>query len=281
MERESLFEPFSIVVKTLDECPKDEHEHTFFEFVYILSGTGSHSINKNTFNYSQGDLFLISPASCHSFNIYTTTQFFFLRFNNIYIESKPIGVSNIQRLEQILCNANHLSGCILKYQEDKSLVKSIIDAIVGEFVNNDLYARELIEQLVNTLIIIVARNIAQNLPEILTDSTDEKIIGIIQYIHKNIFYPENISSEKIGNHFNISINYLGRYFKKHTSETLQHYTANYKIKLIESRLKYSQMRLSEISSEFRFNDDSHFNKFFKTQKGISPSEFRKAHKAVL
>ena len=48
-----------------------------------------------------------------------------------------------------------------------------------------------------------------------------------------------------------------------------------KTKLIEHRLQFSEKRINEISYEFGFTDESHFNKFFKKQKGNSPSEFRK------
>ena len=30
-------------------------------------------------------MFLITPQDCHSFDIHTTTKFFFIRFNDIYI----------------------------------------------------------------------------------------------------------------------------------------------------------------------------------------------------
>jgi AraC family L-rhamnose operon regulatory protein RhaS len=74
--------------------------------------------------------------------------------------------------------------------------------------------------------------------------------------------------------FNISLSYLGRYFKKHTGETIQQYIANYKIKLIEHRLLHRDMRIKEITQEFGFSDESHFVKFFSKQKGTQPSNYR-------
>lgn len=76
---------FEISVKELEESPLKEHEHTFFELVYILSGTGLQCINNNKFDYHEGHMFLITPQDCHSFDIHTTTKFFFIRFNDIYI----------------------------------------------------------------------------------------------------------------------------------------------------------------------------------------------------
>jgi AraC-like DNA-binding protein len=274
MRREFLYEPYSINFEILDEYPKREHTHSFFEMVYILSGTGKQCINQHKFDYQQGHLFLITPQDCHSFDIESTTQFFFLRFNDIYIKSKPLQTENIRHLEFILQNANHKPGCVLKNQTDKNLIKPVVEALIREAVNKDLYDKEITQQLVNTLIVVVARNIAKYLPEGINSSSEEKMVDILNYIQTNIYEPEKIRTEVICLHFGISANYLGRYFKKHGGETMQSYITHYKTTLIEHRLKHSDKRINEIVFEFGFTDESHLNKFFKQQNGVGPKAFR-------
>lgn len=275
MIKENLYEPFSINYVTVDVCPKLEHQHNFFELVYVISGTGQQCINKSKFAYRANHMFLLTPEDCHSFEIETTTEFFFLKFNDIWLKNSGLLVENIKRLEFILQNANHQPGCILCNQRDKRLVGSMIDAIKQEHQHRDIYDKELIQQLVNTMIIIVARNIAMHLPEQLNMGTEEKAMDILQYIQRNIYYPEKLKAEVISNNFSISEAYLGKYFKKHANETLQQYITNYKTKLIEHRLQFSDKRLNEIADEFGFTDESHFNKYFRKQKLHSPKEYRK------
>jgi len=274
MLRENLYEPFSVSFETLDEYPHRGNRHSFFELVYILSGTGRQCINKHQLAYHPGHMFLITPQDCQLFEIESTTQFFFLRFNDVYIKNKTWQMENIRHLEFILQNANHKPGCILKNQTDKSLVRPVVEAMIREAVNKDLYDQEIIQQLVNTLIVIVARNIAKYLPEKINGNSDEKIVAILNYIQTNIYEPEKVRTEVISRHFSISENYLGRYFKKHCNETMQSYINNYKATLIEHRLKHSDKRINEIVSELGFTDESHLNKFFKNQKGLSPKVFR-------
>lgn len=277
MKKENLYQPFEISFSELDESPLKEHEHTFFELVYIVSGTGVQCINNNKFKYHDGHMFLITPKDCHSFDIQTTTKFIYIRFNDIYIHSKVFGTENIQRLEFILQHANHQPGCILRNITDKQLVKPIIDAIIREYVNRDLYNQELIVQMVNTLIIIVARNIAKYLPQQIDERSQEKSLDILQYIQSNIYESKKMKAEVISRHFGISESYLGRYFKKHTNETMQQYILNYKLQLVENRLLHSEMRISEIVMELGFTDESHLNKLFKKHKGCTPSNFRKSN----
>lgn len=220
-------------------------------------------------------MFLLTPDDCHTFNIETTTAFFFLKFNDIYLKNSALQHDSIRRLEYILHNANHQPGCILKNQVDKRLVAPMVDAMIRELQNRDLYNQELVQQLVNTLIIIVARNIAKYLPQQVNANTEERATDILQYIQNNIYYPEKLKIEAISSTFSISETYLSKYFKRHTSESLQQYITNYKTKLIEHRLKFSDKRLNEIALEFGFTDESHFNKFFKKQRVKSPKEFRR------
>ena len=275
MKRENLHQPFEISFSELDESQLQEHDHTFFELVYILSGTGVQWINNNKFLYHDGHLFMITPGDTHSFDIHTTTKFVYIKFNDIYIHSAVLGTENIRRLEFILQHANHRPGCILRNQTDKLLVKPMIEAIIREYVNRNIYSSEIITQLINTIVIIVARNIALFLPEQIDENSEDKSLNILQYIQSNICFPEKIKARTISQHFGISPNYLGRYFKK---QTMQQYIFNYKMKMVESRLLHSEMRINEIVEELGFTDESHLNKLFKKYKGCNPTDFRKKHR---
>ncbi len=274
MKKENLHKPFDIIYQELDESPLSEHTHSFFELVYILSGSGLQCINNNVFEYHDGHLFLITPQDCHSFDVHSTTKFFFIRFNDIYLQSNRVDSATIQRLEFILENANHKPGCILRNQSDKNLVRPLIEAILREHTNKDLYNAELITQLVNTLILVVARNIAKFLLEKVDTTSEGRTLDILQYIQSNIYHPEKLRTKTVAAHFGISEFYLGRYFKKHTHETMQQYIINYRVKMIETRLLYSDLRINEIAAELGFTDESHLNKLFRKYYGMSPKEYR-------
>ncbi|SDK23476.1 AraC-type DNA-binding protein [Catalinimonas alkaloidigena] len=275
MKRQNLHEAYAVSFETWEASPDLGHKHSFFELVYILSGTGRQCINQHQFDYQPGHLFLLTPQDCHAFEIETPTTFFFLRFNDIYLKSGAFQADQIERLEFILQNASHQPGCILRHRSDKSLVQPMVEAIYRESIQRDLYNQELEQQLINTLIVVVARNIAKYLPETVDDASDEKILAILQYIQQHIYAPDQLRAKVISERFGLSETYLGRYFKKHTQETLQQYIAHYRTRMIEHRLRHSDLRIHEIALDFGFTDESHLNKFFKKQKGHSPVAYRK------
>lgn len=277
MNDKNLYLPFEVDFKEFEQFPKIDRKNNFFELIHVVDGTGIQIINNNKFQYQKGNLFLVTPQDVHSFEILTPTKFFFLRFNEYYIKTNSQNgqTETVLRMEYILQNASHRPGCILKNTIDKPLIALLIESIISEQVNQQIYHQKITEQIVNTIITVVARNIALKLPKNIKESTGEMVLEILHYIQENIFNPKELKSDKISVHFNISLHYLGKYFKKQTGETLQEYIANYKLRLIEARLLNSDMRINEIADELHFSDESHLNKVFRKHKGMNPSEFRK------
>jgi AraC-like DNA-binding protein len=276
----NLFEPYEIEFKELDECPVGSHRNTFFELVYIVKGLGTHCVEKNRFEYDPGTLFLLLPQHVHSFQVRERTSFLFIRFNDIYLKAQKVKSQHsnlgewIHKLEYILESNYHLPGCVLHNRNDKPLVAALIDAMIREYINRQEMHREVVQQIVNTIITIVARNIriigAANLP-----AESDHPSEMIRYIHEQIPFPEKLKAGVIAGHFNISPRYIHEYFRKHTGESLQQYITGYRLRLVETRLRYSTMRMSEIVDELGFTDESHLNRVFKKYRGMSPSAFRK------
>lgn len=277
MTDKNLYLPFEVDFKELEQFPKTIRKNNFFELIYVFDGTGIQIINNNKFQYRKGNLFLVTPQDVHSFEILTVTKFFFLRFNEYYIKANSQNPQSetVLRMEYILQNASHRPGCILKNKIDKPLIASLIESIINEQSNQQIYHQKIIEQIVNAIITVVARNIALKLPKNIKETTGEMVLEILHYIQENIYDPKQLKATVISEQFNISLHYLGKYFKKQTGETLQEYISNYKLRLIEARLLNSDMRINEIADELHFSDESHLNKVFRKHKGINPSEFRR------
>ncbi len=277
----NLFQPFEVEYKELNECPLALHRNTFFELIYIIRGEGIQHVNDNSFQYDNDHLFLVTPQSRHHFEVKTTTTFLVVKFNDIYLSAQQSQgeYSNlndwIRNIEYIFQHNTHRPGCILHQEQDKPLVKAITEGIIREFLGDHPFRQEMIQQLVNTLITIVARNVASHI----TPATEQSAAisqEMIHYIHQHIYHPEKLKAEQLAAHFHISQNYISEYFKKHTGENLLQFITSYKLRLVETRLQYSALRISEIAYELGFTDESHLNRTFKKYKGMTPSEFRKS-----
>jgi AraC family L-rhamnose operon regulatory protein RhaS len=72
----------------------------------------------------------------------------------------------------------------------------------------------------------------------------------------------------------MSEGHLSRYFKQQTGDSLKSYITKYKLDIIKTRLKFSDLTISEIAYEMNFTDESHLNKMFKAAFGLTAKQFR-------
>lgn len=276
MEIRNLYHPFELQFLEVSEYEAKERKNTFFEMVFVLEGKGVQIINDHRLPYSCDKLFLIFPQDTHSFEIIEKTKFFFIRFHDSYLKNQN---SNwIQKLEFIFHNHNHLPGCILKTVTDKPLLRAMIEALIKEEKNEFPHQQEVIKQILNTIITIAARNISLIAPIALSQSNAESSLDLLNYVHQNIYQPEELKASKLALEFNVSPTYISEYFKTKTGQSIQQYTIAYKIKLIETRLKFTNMQINEIVYEFGFSDASHLNRLFKKHTGLNPSDYKKQFK---
>ncbi len=245
--------------------------------VFVLDGTGIQMINGYQLPYAPDKLFLIFPQDQHSFDVDTYSRFFFIRFSNDYLKLQTS--QHIRDLEYIFNSYNHLPGCILKTVTDKPFIRATVEALIREKQNQSPHQEQVIQQLINTIITFAARNLTLQDMEVFNGNITH-VMPVINYLHQFIFEPEKLRIEQIAANFNLSPNYIGEYFKKHTGESLQQYIIRYKMKLIESRLRLTDMRINEIAFEFGFTDQSHLNRIFKKYKGVVPSVYRRDNNAL-
>lgn len=272
METKNLYSTYDLELLEIYNYDARAHKNTFFEMVFVLDGTGIQMINGNQLPYAPNKLFLIFPQDQHSFHVDSFSRFFFIRFSNDYLKLQTS--QNIRDLEYIFNSYNHLPGCILKTISDKPFIRAAVEALIREKESQSPHQEQIIQQLINTIITFAARNLTLQEVEVFNGNITN-VMPVINYLHQFIFEPEKLKIEQIAAKFNLSPNYISEYFKKHTGESLQQYIMLYKIKLIESRLRLTDMRINEIAFEFGFTDQSHLNRIFKKYKGVVPSAYRK------
>ncbi|HCA06266.1 AraC family transcriptional regulator [Chryseobacterium sp.] len=277
MKRENIDQLVKVEYHQGVHCPLHDNKFSFFQIVYVISGKGFLKINNNMASYSKGSLLLLTPNDQHYLEVLECTDLLLVKFSERYVKNYPW--NSINSMECILYGASFLSGCILQNKPDIVLVNSIVDSLLHGIHHPDLYQDELTLNYVNALIVIAARNICKMRTEQITSNTDKRVIQIMDYIQGNIHDPALLKVSAIAKKFGFSETYLGSYFKKQCDETIQNYILNYKMRLIEHRVLFSDMRVNEIVTEFGFSDESHLNKFFKKRHHMSLTEFKKVKRS--
>lgn len=252
------------------------HSHTYYELVYINSGSGIHHLNDDVIPYTNGDLFLISPGEHHSFKIDEETHFTYIKFTEGYFESKRHLAPDEFKIgsPEFLMEMKWLKEVKIVIKEPcDGILKSTVRNLVSYSQHHNISSSPIAYYQLLSIFgmikeILKERNISMHKEEF----NFEKLIS---FIHENIYDREKLSVKEVSVIFNISPTYFSNYFKRHFRIAYKDYLDKYRITLIEKRLSIGGLKLKQIADEFGFTDVSHLSKTFKKIKGGSPKSFIK------
>lgn len=281
---QQLYEPFTVHRCTSPAQHKPMHRHLFFELLYIQQGTGVQFINEASIPYHTGDLYLLTPADYHSFNVETESQFCSVRFSRVYFQGSDTLADHsawFRKLEYVFNGLNQQPGQVIHRPADKSFVAHLIEGLIREYENREMYALHIAQNLVVSILDIIARNIAQSQPLLVSDKHSVRIHEIVQYIQHHIYEPARLTIPHLAEQFSLAPSYFGDYFQQHTGQTLQRAIQQYRIRLVEIKLTYTDLTIGQIADDLHFSDEKHLYKMFRKHHGISPRAYRQHQQTKL
>lgn len=286
--KQSVFDSdFNLSVKEYSAANAPLHRHNYFELIYVLSGRGIHIINENQFAYARGDLFLLSPADSHTFEAHEQSTFCIIDFTSAFFghhtstnKDKPVSGYFFKQLEYIFQNAAWLKGYISLNETDKTFAGILVQRLISEW-DKEVFLKEIILQnLVFLLLNIIARYASITISGTLKVKPGNKAYEMIAYLQHHIYNNELLTLENLASQFNLSKDYAGAYFKKHTGKSIKRLILAYKLELVKTRLLYSDLSIAQIAIELNFTDESHLNKTFKKAFGETAAKYRKENNHV-
>lgn len=276
---EQIHDTFAIEITEYTDWKERNRKNNFLELVYILEGEGVHSANYITHQYGENGIFLLPAARCHMYIIEKKTRFLFLRFTGSYFLPKlndAVDYSKwFNQLNFIIGNHDYLSGEVIDNSNDKKQLKRLLDVILYEYERSEGGSTFIIQNTLVSVLAIISRNIQEKtLGQ--RKFTDEKFTELLNFISFNILESEKLSIKYLSQKFHISENYFSEYFKRNASEKFQDFVLASKLRIAESRAKFTDAPFQEIAMELGFTDSSHLNRMMKKKSGKGMREIRKA-----
>lgn len=273
--------PVKIITHTADNqlfIPR--HWHESVEISYVLSGKIDEIyIDGKTYVSQQEDIVLINSNAIHSFSVtkekkqkavtilipYEFVKAIYPDSNKIVFDCISIEEKDIERKTQFDELRTNLNSILYSY-EDKE--------------NNPLaYIR--ITSLSYELIYILLKNfkIDKRSNDIIkTGKYLDRLTMITDFIKEN--YNHNLSIELLANEFNLSSEYLSRFFKKHTGMTIFNYISAIRLEKSYSDLMNTNYPLLKIALNHGFPNEKSYNKVFKAVYDVTPNQYRKERRGI-
>lgn len=269
------FEPFVIADYEADKAPYPRHTHNYFEIIYIYKGYGEHSLNKGSFTYSSGDIFLLTPGDCHQMTVKKRTRFVYLKFKEGYFHHPLLHPDTFTtQVEPVMRNSLLRETKLQLTRQDKAVLKKTIDIILSEYQTAGTEPSVVIPYQLLTIIALAKKQLQKTMtPQQAIATGGEVDEQLLSFIHRHIYTPERLQIKSIAGNFNIAASYFGAYFKRRFGIGYKAYVDDYRLSLIVQRVQHGQQKLKNIAAEFGLVDASHLSKLFKEQKNASPRQF--------
>lgn len=275
MWKENLYQPVEVLTRRHTVFPIDEHQHSFFEMVYVHSGSGTFYVKEEEYKVQQTEykshaLFLIPPDTVHRFTVDSDCEYIFIRFTPHYA-SDYLG----KHIERALYASRQQCEMLID-EKNMETIRSLFGHIEQEVSCPRKYSNYLLQQWLNSILVITAGCLIQ-------DSVDDnsvmlkpdKAMYMLQYIQQHIHQPELLKTKALCNTFNLASSYIGTFFKRNFQEDLQHYIVRNRLKMAENLLANTTMSVKEIAAKMGYTDSCYLVRIFRANYGLSPLGYRK------
>lgn len=265
------------ILRNLRYTTVSDHQHTFFEMMYLLNGECRNVIDGQELYMKAGDMCIIPPQVEHSIEVVTDSVLL-----NILIRTSTFTETFIPMLKytnilweffnEILYSNNYKKYLIFHAGEDK-IIRDYVLEMYQEQQMQMCYSSNIL----NGLLIILFGKLLQRHGEDVEYPVKyvekyDVIPKITAYIRKNC---RHITLSSCAERFHFNRQYLSSMLKKHTGKTFSVLLTEARMTEAAELLQKSARSVQEIADSLGYQDAAYFMKVFKKYYGTTPSNYRK------
>jgi AraC family transcriptional activator of pobA len=241
------------------------HSHDFFTISLFEKAEGVHSIDSIDYAIGNCQVHVLFPGQMHKWDIKAGTVGYQLMIERTFFEKF----------------APYFRFSFTNYQNHPviQLSKTAFGLLLYEFdaIRNELKRTDSLTSLINARAAVIASIISREAEYAFTEfkvyQSNSRLAAFNMLIDE--FFRREKSVAFYADRLSISANYLNVLCKKHlkisATQLIQQRVGTEAKRLLEC----TDLSIKEIAFELCFADHAYFSNFFKSQTGISPTEFRK------
>jgi AraC family transcriptional activator of pobA len=242
------------------------HKHDFYLILYIVKGSGVHTIDFQDYNILPNSVFLMTPGQVHSWQLDPHTDGFIIFFTKGFYQMQS---SERNLLEFPFYHSLSASPSIVI--DKNEVVDFVFMQMLAEFKNSTPGNLRLLRSYLDVLLLKLSDSFSSSNDTGL-NATTYKLRRLEQLIERN-FKKLKQPSDYAGL-MNLSASYLNSICKDNLGKTLSELIQERIILEAKRLFAYSDSNVNEIASKLNFNDVSYFSRFFRKHTGNTPETFR-------
>jgi AraC-like DNA-binding protein len=246
------------------------HKHDFYILIFIIRGSGTHTIDFKTYPVEPNSVFFLSPGQVHAWQLSSDTEGFVIFFSlEFYLLGHPQ-----KKLFQFPFFNVLLQKPQMQLAESEMLAaEGIISQVKQEYESQLWKQEDVLRDLLDILLIRLARNYQEKNAEMLATKAAftelqhlENSIDLHFKAHKPVsFYAENL---------HVTARQLNEICKQAMGKTTTELIQDRIILEACRLLTHSDLTITQIAAELGYFDNSYFTRFFKKHTRQTPEQFR-------
>lgn len=252
--------------------PSHWHEDLEINYIYLGSRVG-YFINGVEHKAKQGDVIVINSNEIHS-----AYQLFNKETKVITIIIKHEFLTKaITGYDKLLFNCYGRENI----EKDKKNKYDLLTKHLDEFIFFTGEEKSIVKNL--NLISIIYKILALLYKDFAFENKNKRVIGTEKYFERvkaimnyiEINHAEDLTLDKLATKFNFSREYLARFFKKFTGDTIKNYITLVRLQHAYHSIINTDQSMSTISEASGFPNEKSFTNAFKKIYGMTPYQYKK------
>lgn len=245
-----------IVLNNIADFKPKMTSHLLMEIYLCVDGSGFFQIDKETMPFKKGDIVIVNPYILHGTGAKVDES---LKY---YI----LGIKNVQFSSQ-----DDKFKCL--YQLNNNKLPTYIDILWDETKNSlDEKRTPIIRSLLTIILTELKCITSTNVIPFTKKETSKMADSVAQYINKH--FNQKINLDELARIFFCSKSALMHTFKKAYGTSILNYIMDKRLQEVKMWLKNSNMPINIIAQENGFSSLPYFYKYFITNVGMTPLEYR-------
>ncbi|MBS4208888.1 AraC family transcriptional regulator [Bacillus sp. FJAT-50079] len=287
----SLYSALRIMDIQLDQIEKGwtypNHKHSYFEFIYCISGEMEQSINNEVYRLKQGDAIIVKPGLYHHSFTPMTTEYLVFHFE---IEMKEVHAAfqlmknPVISTEEKVRDQRTISDWVVKFIEEFNMQSQKKQShLVQEDYLEDMHCAVNALRLHSSVIELISILAQYCLSKERLQESDIPA-SQIRIAHKAANWLENnlhnnVKIEELAKELNFHRSYLTQCFKRAYGISPSDYLIRIRICEAKQLLLETDYSIEYISQLLSFSSTAHFSRSFRLMMEITPLQFRKNKKS--
>lgn len=247
--------------------PRVLHKHdSFFEALYVRSGSGSYIIEEVRYPIKEGDLILCNSGVLHDEDPDSSVN-----LNMLSVAITDVSVNGLP--PNHLIESKHAP--VFPAGEFSETISFLMMSIYTLLANDPAGAAETCHHLTMSLLSCLLMLVRQRFEaggSVLLSQNNIIAAQVKNYI--NAHYDEDFTLQDIAAAIHVNPYHLSHVFKEQTGYSPKQYTLRRRLGEAQTLLISTRMSITDIAAAVGYGNPSHFDSMFSKYIGMSPSCYR-------